>query len=149
MSIFKENKRISPTDTLIGQGTHVEGKLICEAGLRIEGEYRGDIECAGDVIIGESGIARSNITAKDLTVAGKLFGDITTKGRLTITATGQITGNINAHSLIIQDGGSFNGSSHMERGQAPLTRPLSETDGTGKETAAKDGSNRDKARQAV
>lgn len=117
MSIFKENKRISPTDTLIGQGTHVEGKLICEAGLRIEGEYRGDIECAGDVIIGESGIARSNITAKDLTVAGKLFGDITTKGRLTITATGQITGNINAHSLIIQDGGSFNGSSHMERGR--------------------------------
>ncbi|WP_063892545.1 bactofilin family protein [Paenibacillus sp. Leaf72] len=149
MSIFKENKRISPTDTLIGQGTHAEGKLICEAGLRIEGEYRGDIECVGDVIIGESGVARSNITAKDLTVAGKLFGDITTKGRLTITATGQITGNIYAHSLIIQDGGSFNGSCHMERGQAPLTRPLSETDSAGKDNAAKDGSNRDKARQAV
>lgn len=148
--MFKENKRVSVTDTLIGQGTHAEGKMICEAGLRIEGEYRGDIDCMGDVIIGESGIARSNINAKDVTIAGKVYGEIVTRGRLTITATGQITGNVSAHTLIIHDGGSINGSCRMDRPQENRTRPLSETDNQAS-TAAKEQlkeQEREKARQA-
>ncbi|WP_168123636.1 polymer-forming cytoskeletal protein [Paenibacillus sp. HB172176] len=112
--MFKENKRLAAADTLIGQGTIAEGKMVSEANLRIEGEYRGDIECKGDVIIGECGVARSNIIAHDITLAGRLFGDIETKGRLIITSSGQITGNVKAHSLIIQDGGLINGSCHME-----------------------------------
>lgn len=151
--MFKDNKRVSVTDTLIGQGTHIEGKMICEAGLRIEGEYSGDIDCMGDIIIGESGIARCNITAKDITVAGTVIGEINTKGRLTLTATGQITGNVIAHTLIIHDGGMINGTCRMERHTDSHTRPLSETNTSStKDTkdSPKDNANRDKekARQA-
>jgi len=129
--MFKESKRLSLTDTLIGQGTHAEGKMVCEAGLRIEGEYRGDIECVGDVIVGECGLARSNISARDVTIAGKVYGDIVTKGRLTITATGQLHGNINAHSFIMQDGGIFTGACRMERAhEQTRSRPLMESDNT-------------------
>jgi cytoskeletal protein CcmA (bactofilin family) len=113
-AMFKETKRTIATDTLIGQGTIAEGKIISEANLRIEGEYRGDIECRGDVIIGECGIARSNILAHDVTLAGKLFGDIVTKGRLLITASGQLFGNVTAQTLIVQDGATLNGSFTME-----------------------------------
>lgn len=128
--MFKDSsKRLSITDTLIGQGTHAEGKMECEAGLRIEGEFRGDIDCHGDVIIGECGIARSNINARDVTIAGKVFGDVTTKGRLTITATGQVHGNINAQSFIMQDGGIFTGACRMERTQdTSRSRPLVEAE---------------------
>ncbi|MFX3632181.1 MAG: polymer-forming cytoskeletal protein [Candidatus Pristimantibacillus sp.] len=151
--MFKDNKRVSVTDTLIGQGTHIEGKMICEACLRIEGEYSGDIDCMGDIIIGESGIARCNITAKDITVAGTVLGEITTKGRLTVTATGQVTGNVNAHTLIIHDGGMINGNFQMERITDSPARPLSETNHSStkdakdnsKESAARD---KEKARQA-
>ena len=52
--MFKDNKRLGTTDTLIGQGTHIDGKLTSEAGIRIEGEYHGEIECKGDVIIGNA-----------------------------------------------------------------------------------------------
>ncbi|QNK56230.1 polymer-forming cytoskeletal protein [Paenibacillus sp. PAMC21692] len=113
--MFKENKRVVATDTLIGQGTIVEGKLISEANLRIEGEYRGDIECKGDIIIGECGIVRSNIEARDITLAGKLYGDIVTKGRLIITGTGQLSGSVAAHALIIQEGGQLSGQCRMEQ----------------------------------
>lgn len=115
--MFKDNKRLASTtstDTLIGQGTLCEGKMICEASLRIEGEYRGDIECKADVVIGECGTARSNIVARDVTVAGKVYGDIVTKGRLVITSSGQLTGTITAHTLIIQEGGRLSGNCHME-----------------------------------
>ncbi|WP_238327701.1 bactofilin family protein [Paenibacillus gorillae] len=151
MAMFKDSKRFSATDTLIGQGTHMEGKLICEANLRVEGEFSGDIECVGDVIIGESGVARSSIHGKEITIAGKVFGDIIAKGRLTVTATGQIIGSITAQSLIIHDGGLMSGSCHMERAHENKTRPLSETDtALPNQSAAKDSSHKEKekARQA-
>jgi len=107
--MFKE-KKPAATDTLIGQGTITEGKMICEANLRIEGEYRGEIECRGDVIIGESGMARATIIAQDMTIAGKVYGDVTTKGRLIITSSGHLSGHISAHSLVIQEGGTISGT---------------------------------------
>lgn len=143
--MFKENKRVIATDTLIGQGTLAEGKIVSEANLRIEGEYRGDIECKGDVIIGECGVARSNIIAQDVTLAGKLFGDIETKGRLIITASGQLVGNVTAHSLIIQDGGMLNGSCHMEPAD-PKQKPLSELESQA--NAKQEKNDRAKSRQA-
>lgn len=146
MPMFKDKKRYDSTDTLIGQGTHVDGTLISEAGLRIEGEYRGDIECKGDVIIGECGIARSNITARDVTVAGKVFGDITTKGRLTVTATGQLHGNVTASTLLIQDGGVFTGNCRMERAPVPEARSAAVSSTEAQQS--KDGASNEKARQA-
>ncbi|WP_219835827.1 polymer-forming cytoskeletal protein [Paenibacillus sp. R14(2021)] len=147
--MFKEPKRSDGTETLIGQGTHVEGKLISENGIRIEGEYRGDIECKGDVIVGECGIARSGITARDLTIAGKVFGDIVVKGRLTITASGQLFGNVLAHTMLIQDGGMYNGNCRMERSAEPKSRLHPDSDPMlHQQQQAKENAAKEKARQA-
>ncbi|MGO4540690.1 bactofilin family protein [Paenibacillus sp. 2TAB19] len=148
--MFKENKRVIATDTLIGQGTLTEGKMVCEASLRIEGEYRGDIECKGNVIIGECGVARSNIIAQDVTVAGKVIGDITTKGRLIITASGQVNGNLYANILIVQDGGIINGSCQMEVPKEAKGKGASDSDShhaaNSKEQGGREG--KEKSRQA-
>lgn len=149
--MFKESKRAVATDTLIGQGTIAEGKLISEANLRIEGEYRGDIECRGNVIIGECGIARSNITANDVTLAGKLFGDIVTKGRLIITASGQLVGNITAQTLIVQDGAMLNGSCVMEPSANSKQNAQADKDAANAKAGGNDnqqGDARAKSRQA-
>jgi|HigsolmetaGSP12D_1036236.scaffolds.fasta_scaffold00173_23 cytoskeletal protein CcmA (bactofilin family) len=115
--MFKENRKgtSQTTDTLIGAGTEVEGVLKSQAGIRIEGQFSGEIDCDGDVVIGEKGTARSNIVARDVTVAGKIYGDVTTRGRLTIMPTGRLHGNASAAVLIVQEGGQLNGLSRMER----------------------------------
>ncbi|MDO7907213.1 polymer-forming cytoskeletal protein [Paenibacillus sp. JX-17] len=110
--MFKETKRTAvSTDTLIGQGTEIQGSLHCSADLRIEGRLIGDIVSTRDVIIGESSILRSCITARNVIIAGKVFGDITAEGKLTIMASGKLYGNIQAKSLIVAEGGVFNGTS--------------------------------------
>lgn len=111
----KHKSRINPntTDTLIGEGSTFEGRIRSEASLRVEGHVNGDIECEGDVTIGENGEARSNITARNVTIAGKVYGNVTTKGLLTITATGQLYGNTMSQSLVIAEGGVFQGQSKM------------------------------------
>jgi len=113
--MFKKAKKINPntTDTLVGEGSVFEGRIKSEASLRIEGNVNGDIECIGDVTVGESGVAKSNISARNVTIAGIVNGNVTTKGLLTITATGQLYGNTSSHSLLIAEGGVFQGQSKM------------------------------------
>lgn len=110
-----KNKRASErTDTLIGPGSEVEGVLQCEENLRIDGRFNGSIESQGCVTIGEEAIARSNISAREVIVAGKVYGDVTAENKLTITPTGQMYGDVHAASLIVMEGGLLNGASRMD-----------------------------------
>jgi cytoskeletal protein CcmA (bactofilin family) len=117
MTMFKKQKvKIDPnmTDTLIGEGTQFEGKIRSAAGIRIEGQLTGDIECTGDVTIGENGVARSNIRARHIILAGHVTGNVTATGKLTIKTTGNLNGNLSAQELSIESGGVFQGSSKMD-----------------------------------
>lgn len=111
----KNAKSHGLTDTLIGQGSLVEGKVQCETNLRVDGAIHGEIDCTGQVIIGESGEARSNIRGANIIVAGRVIGDVSTQGRLTITSSGQVDGNVSVAKLVILEGGLLNGVSTMEK----------------------------------
>lgn len=114
--MFGKKKKLDPnsTDTVIGEGTLFEGRIKSEASMRIEGKIVGDIECTGDLTIGEHGNLTSNIIARDVAIAGNLKGNITSKGKVTITAKGNITGNITYEKLVIEEGAVFQGSSRQE-----------------------------------
>lgn len=113
-------KQTRSTDTLIGQGSSIEGTLECESNLRIDGLMNGEIRCKGQVIIGETGEARSHIQATEIIVAGTVIGDISTKGRLTIMNQGEVIGNVSAAKLVIAEGGLLSGTSKMEKVTAPV-----------------------------
>ena len=105
----KKKRASGRTDTLIGPGSEVEGVLQCEDDLRIDGRFNGSIESQGCVTIGEAAIARSNISAREVIVAGKVYGDVTAENKLTITTTGQMYGDVHAASLIVMEGGLLHG----------------------------------------
>jgi len=111
----KQSVKLNPdtTDTLVGEGTHFEGKLRSEASIRIDGHIIGDIESSGLVTIGENGSARSHIKARTLHLAGKVIGDADVEGTLTILASGSFIGNLTAGCLVIEAGGIFKGTSTM------------------------------------
>ncbi|MFF2157585.1 polymer-forming cytoskeletal protein [Paenibacillus chitinolyticus] len=109
----KRNTDNKTTDTIIGESTVCEGKIISEASLRIEGQVLGDIECEGDIVIGENAVVHSSIQARDVTIAGKVKGDVATKGKLTVMSTGELIGNIQVRAFIMQEGGVFQGTSTM------------------------------------
>ncbi|MCC2686977.1 MAG: polymer-forming cytoskeletal protein [Paenibacillaceae bacterium] len=102
------------TDTLVGEGTVVEGKMISSGGIRVEGQVIGDLECEGDVTVGEHAMMKSNITAANITIAGQVSGNIIAKEKLVILPTGQLLGTIDVRSFTIMEGGVFQGTSKME-----------------------------------
>jgi cytoskeletal protein CcmA (bactofilin family) len=115
--MFKSKKKVDPnsTDTLIGENSVFEGKIKSEASIRIEGQILGDVECFGDVIVGENGSVKSNINARNAILAGTVQGNVTVKDKLTVTSTGKLNGNIMARSFIIEEGGVFQGNSKMDK----------------------------------
>ncbi|MDN4070607.1 polymer-forming cytoskeletal protein [Paenibacillus sp. FSL R5-0407] len=106
------------TDTLVGEGSTFEGKIISGASIRIEGQVIGDIDCEGDVTVGEKGMIRSDtIIARNIIIAGTVNGNVQAKQKLTITAKGKLYGNLSAASLSIEEGSVFEGTSRMEGAQ--------------------------------
>jgi cytoskeletal protein CcmA (bactofilin family) len=101
------------TDTLIGEGSIFEGKIRSDAGVRIEGQITGDIECEGDVTVGEKGVVHSNILARNIIIAGTVNGNVHAKNKLSITSKGKLFGNMVASSLSIEEGSVFEGTSKM------------------------------------
>ncbi|ULL13634.1 polymer-forming cytoskeletal protein [Paenibacillus sp. H1-7] len=110
----KAQRRTAGADTLIGEGTLWEGKCTAEADIRVEGEVAGDVRTTGVVVIGEKGIVRSEVTAKDVTIAGRMEGTVKAEGVVRITSTGKLVGTIQAASLIIEKGAVFQGTSQMD-----------------------------------
>lgn len=108
--------------TLIGNGSNMEGVLKSQSGVRVEGVFRGQIDSAGEVVIGASGEAHSNIKGASIIVAGKVFGDLVTEGRLTLMANGHIVGNVDAHTLVIVEGGVLNGEARMDKARQSLIK---------------------------
>lgn len=105
----KKNEKV--IDTIIGKDTVIEGNIKLTTSLRIDGKVHGDIECSGDVFIGKDGFSEPSIKAKNVIVAGEAKGDIHTTQNVHIQAKGALTGNVTSSSIIIDEGGIFNGNS--------------------------------------
>ncbi|MCZ8524032.1 MULTISPECIES: bactofilin family protein [Paenibacillus] len=108
------NLRAGTAVTLIGEGCEIEGVLRSEADLRIEGEFNGVLQAAGEVAIGERGRVRStDLKARDVVIAGRLEGRVEAEGRVRITSTGKLIGTVRASVLMIEQGAVFQGQSEM------------------------------------
>lgn len=134
------------SDTYIAPGTQLEGAIRCEANIRIDGKFTGEVTCSGTITIGEHGEAHSTLTANHIIVAGSVVGDIHASGKLVISSTGQVCGNCLSEVLLIQEGGLLNGTSLMERSSEASS---SKKSGKGnRQEAANASSNKESEKQA-
>jgi len=94
--------------TLISEDTTVEGNLISKGEVVVLGEVKGDIECTS-VTIGESGKLSGKVTAKDVLIEGRLNGSIHSHS-VTLRSGCHVEGDVHHVSLMIEDGGNFEGT---------------------------------------
>ena len=99
--------------TVITKGTAVTGELRGMGSVLVEGTVTGGIRVDGTVTVAGSGLVRGPIRAENVCVAGSVKGDITARAAVRLEMTGSITGSVTMRSFTIEDGGYFNGRSHM------------------------------------
>ncbi len=114
----KGGKATIEIETVIGPNTNIKGEVHSSGGVRIDGDFRGTVEIAGNLIIGENAQVAANISAHNVQIQGAVQGDVTAK-RLEILDTGKLWGDIAVDSFVLDDGGFFRGQSKMQGNADP------------------------------
>lgn len=111
-------------DTIIGKGATVNGSIKTEGTLRIDGKLEGEINVAGDLIIGETGIVNADVEAQNLTVSGMVKGNIKASGKLDLQASGKIFGDITVKDLAVAQGALLQGEVCMTSPDGEKTKQV-------------------------
>lgn len=96
-------------------GSHLEGKLHFEDTFRVDGRITGTVESDGDLIVGVGGEVEGELLVGRLFVSGVVRGIVRTKRLVEITAKGRVLADLHTPSLVVEDGGHFEGRCFMER----------------------------------
>lgn len=98
----------------VGSGTNVTGEASFKSLLRIDGHFSGRVTSpTGTLIVGSGGQVDANIEVAVAQIQGSVNGDIIASQRIELGRAGKLNGNIQTPSLVIEQGGVFEGSCKM------------------------------------
>jgi cytoskeletal protein CcmA (bactofilin family) len=107
----KRPDSVQAIHTLLGKGTAWKGEIHSGPNsLRIEGSVEGTIHSEGEVTIAPTGYMKGTIHAKHLIVTGKVEGIFKIAECLEIHGTGWVEGEVEVGSLVVDEGGTLQGS---------------------------------------
>ncbi len=104
---------MSDVNTLVGRGSHFEGKMTFEGVVRIDGSFDGEIVSDDTLIIGESAEVRAELDVATLVIYGTVYGNIRATNCVELHAPGHLVGNIVSPSLVVERGAVFDGNCRM------------------------------------
>jgi cytoskeletal protein CcmA (bactofilin family) len=105
-------------ETVFGPNTSIQGDVRSSGGVRIDGDFGGAIEIAGNLVIGEQAQVVASIKAHNVQIQGTVQGNVSAK-RLEILDTGKLWGDIAVDSFVLDDGGFYHGQSTMKGDATP------------------------------
>jgi len=92
--------------TFLGQQTTLEGKLVFEGTVRLDGHLTGTIESKeGTVIVGENAVIHADILVHTATVSGEVRGSIRATDRIELRPPARVYSDVCAPEIIITDVG--------------------------------------------
>jgi len=111
----KDDIKSGELEAFLGKNTTFEGKMIFEGIARLDGKFHGEIFSGDALIIGETAAVNAEIKVGTLIVDGEVSGNVSAALKIEIHSTGKLHGNITAPTLVIEEGGFFEGSCNMEK----------------------------------
>jgi cytoskeletal protein CcmA (bactofilin family) len=110
----KENNVINPqVINLIAKGTNITGNLLSDGDIRIDGEFFGNLETKGRLVIGSTGQLEGEIRCKSCEIAGTHKGKLFIAELLSLKGSSHTSGEIVTGKLSIEPGAFFIGTCTM------------------------------------
>jgi cytoskeletal protein CcmA (bactofilin family) len=120
----KGDIRSGELEAFLGRNTSFEGKMGFEGMARLDGKFDGEIFSGDILIIGENATINAEINVNTLVVDGKVSGNVSASGKIEIHSTGRLYGNISTPTLVIDEGGVFDGTCKMEKEMEETTKKV-------------------------
>ncbi|MDX1383855.1 MAG: polymer-forming cytoskeletal protein [Thermoanaerobaculia bacterium] len=112
--IFKSGGSRGDLNGFLDAGCQVDGKLHFEDTFRVDGKITGGVSSSGDLVVGEGGEVDGEVEVGRLFVTGTLRGSARAR-RIEVTPGGRLLADIETPTLVIEDGGTFEGHCSMPR----------------------------------
>ena len=100
-------------------GSQMNGELSFEDTFRVDGRLLGKVSSKGDLVVGERGLVDGEVSVGRVYVSGTLKGTVKAATRIEITAGGRLLGDIQTPTLVIEEGGFYQGRCSMDRPGEP------------------------------
>lgn len=113
------SKDESKFNAFLGTDTLYNGKLSFAGSVRIDGEFIGEINSEGTLILGKDARVSGQINVAQLILSGRIDGDIVVTKQTTMHKTAFLTGNIVTPVLVMEEGATLQGTVQMTKDPLP------------------------------
>lgn len=100
-------------NAFLGAGTNYNGRLHFQGSVRIDGNFSGEVESEGTLVIGHDAIVEGTIKVGKLVLSGKLRGEVQSQGKVILNKTAEMQGNIRTPVLVVDEGAVLEGKLTM------------------------------------
>ncbi len=126
--------------TVLGPDAHFKGELSFEKGVRLLGQFEGEISSKGEFVVAEGASLKGEVQAGNIQLDGEVEGNLRATGKIQLSASARLKGDLHTNRLEVADGATFvghcvvgsNGQSNGKNGgvAAPAT-PIDAAKGKG------------------
>jgi cytoskeletal protein CcmA (bactofilin family) len=122
-AVTHSNGKPEDMPTVLAPADSVVGRIQMQGSGQLLGSFDGEIECAGELLVGKDARLVANIRTRDIVIAGFVRGNISASGRLRIASTGRLEGDARVGALIVQEGGVHHGVIRVHPEGLPADEP--------------------------
>jgi len=109
----KKGFSASRIDTLIGQGTEINGDLVFTGGLHVDGTINGNVEAepgsTAILILSEFGRIEGEVNVPNMVLNGEIVGDVYGSTRVELAPKSRIKGSVYYNLIEMAIGAEVNG----------------------------------------
>ena len=106
-------QRGEPGLSIIASGMRVEGELVTDGVVKIEGVVVGSVRAEQQVLVAKGGTVDGDVHTQEAIVGGEVRGAIYASQRVEVQATSVVHGDIATQRIIVHEGGEVNGRVKM------------------------------------
>ena len=108
MKGFSSNK-IDRIETLVGEGSVIEGNITGDNSILINGTVTGDVTTQSTIRVGRSGVIKGNVKANSAILSGIIEGDLDVLDSTVLGPHSRLKGDLKTTRLKIEEGATFEG----------------------------------------
>ena len=101
--------KIDRIETLVGKGSIIEGNIIGDNSILINGTVTGDVTSQRTIRVGRTGIIKGNVMAKSAILGGIIEGNLDVEDSTVLGPHSRLMGDLKTTRLKIEEGATFEG----------------------------------------
>jgi len=126
MAFLKKDSEFASGEhlSIVSAECYFQGTLNVQGSLRVDGTLEGSVDNARQVIIGEAGKIKGDVTANTVVCGGEIEGNICAE-MLEVLGKASIKGDVRSNKMIVEEGGRIDGLCKIGSSEDPVSLPAS------------------------